>query len=67
MTIEDFKVGDRVELHPGLDAWMRGARFGQVEKVGRKLVHVRLDRTRIVIGIRPGRLTLAEQVLSRRV
>lgn len=23
-------VGDRVELHPGCDLWMRGARYGDV-------------------------------------
>ena len=22
--------GDRIELHPGTDLWMRGARFGEV-------------------------------------
>lgn len=25
-----IKVGDRIELHPGCDLWMRGARFGTV-------------------------------------
>lgn len=25
-----FTVGDRVEIHPGFDLWMRGARFGEV-------------------------------------
>lgn len=25
-----FTIGDRVELHPGLDWWMRGARYGTV-------------------------------------
>jgi hypothetical protein len=25
--------------------WMRGARFGVVEKIGRKWIHVRLDAT----------------------
>jgi len=25
-----INVGDRVELHPGTDLWMRGARYGQV-------------------------------------
>ena len=28
-----YTVGDRVELHPGMDLWMRGARFGVVTRV----------------------------------
>ena len=30
-----YSVGDRVELHPGLDWWMRGAKFATV--VGSRL------------------------------
>jgi len=43
-TCTDFSVGDRVELHPATDMWMRGARFGTVVKIGRTYVHVRLDK-----------------------
>ena len=25
-----YNIGSRVELHPGMDLWMRGARFGTV-------------------------------------
>lgn len=42
-TLKDFRVGDRVELHPATDLWMRGARFGTVDGVGRKFLTVRLD------------------------
>lgn len=38
-----FKRGQRVELHPATDLWMRGARFGTVEKIGRKWIHVNVD------------------------
>jgi hypothetical protein len=43
-----YTVGDRVELHPGTDLWMRGARYGDV--VGVRLtpndrVIVKIDRT----------------------
>lgn len=43
-----YTVGDRVELHPATDLWMRGARFGVV--VGMSLtpndrVRVKLDKT----------------------
>ena len=44
-SIEDYRVGDRVELHPGTDAWMMGMRFGNVVKVGRKLIHIKMDVT----------------------
>lgn len=27
-----FKPGERIELHPATDMWMRGARFGTVVK-----------------------------------
>ena len=42
-----YDIGDRVEIHPGTDLWMRGARFGTV--VGSSLtpadrVHVKLDK-----------------------
>lgn len=46
-----FKPGDRVELHPALDDWMRGDRFGEVvdvtwsRKFHKTTVHVRLDRS----------------------
>ena len=44
----DFAVGDRVQLHPALDLWMRGVRFGNVTKIGRKYVHVKPDNYRRV-------------------
>ena len=25
-----FKVGDRIEMHPGTDAWISGDRYGEV-------------------------------------
>lgn len=43
-----YSVGSRVEIHPGTDLWMRGARYGTV--VGTSLtpldrVHVMMDKT----------------------
>jgi hypothetical protein len=52
-TMDDFKVGDRVEIHPATDLWMRGARFGTVTKIGRKYVHVKLDNTGAVTHFAP--------------
>jgi hypothetical protein len=42
-TPSDFRVGQRVEISPHFDLWMRGARCGAVVKIGRERVHVRLD------------------------
>jgi hypothetical protein len=40
-----YGLGDRVEIHPASDFWMRGARFGTVVGVTPKdRVHVRLDK-----------------------
>jgi hypothetical protein len=41
-----IRVGDRIELHPGCDLWMRGARFGTIERPSVAVAdawHVRLD------------------------
>lgn len=46
-TVYDFKVGDRVELHPGCDLWMRGATHGQVAEIGRKWIKVRMDHPQV--------------------
>ena len=43
-TLNDFTKGDRVELHPATDLWMRGMRFGTVVGIGRKMLNVELDR-----------------------
>jgi hypothetical protein len=53
VTLADFDEGQRLELHPACDVWMMGDRFGTVVKVGRKLVHVRMDRSRRVLRLAP--------------
>lgn len=45
-TVADFRVGNVVQAHPATDAWISGDRYGIVEKIGRKFVHVRMDRSR---------------------
>ena len=40
-----YGIGDRVELHPGTDLWMRGARYGLV--VGTSLTEN--DRVKILL------------------
>lgn len=44
-TVDDFHLGDNVELHPATDTWMQGDRFGIVSKLGRKYVYVLMDRS----------------------
>lgn len=53
MEIPALTIGQRVELHPVTDAWMMGDRFGEVVKVGRSLVHVRMDKSGKVRRLRP--------------
>lgn len=45
LTLSDFTRDQRVELHPATDQWMRGDRYGTVQVVGYRYVHVRMDRS----------------------
>ena len=45
----EYRVGDRVELHPGCDLWMQGARYGEV--VGMSLT--KEDKVRVVLDKLP--------------
>ena len=49
-------VGKRVELHPGMDAWMQGDRYGVIVRVGRKFYHVKMDRSGRTLRITGDRL-----------
>lgn len=46
-----YRIGDRVELHPGCDLWMRGAKFGTV--IGSSLT--KNDRVKVELDAFPGR------------
>ncbi len=46
-------IGTRIELHPATDTWMRGDRYGTVIKVGRKWVHVKMDRSKRTLRFSP--------------
>ena len=52
------RVGQVVEIHPGTDTWMRGDRFGEVVKLGRKWVHVRFYVSGRTLQVHPIRLRL---------
>lgn len=43
--------GERVELHPGTDAWMQGDRYGVVKRRTRYGVRVAMDRSRRVLHV----------------
>jgi len=60
ISLDGYKVGSRVELHPATDLWMKGARFGTVERVTWHRLHVRLDATGRVVLLRPSDLNMAE-------
>ena len=41
-----FRLGERVQLHPATDDWMRGDRYGEVVRQGQKgTAHVKLDKS----------------------
>jgi len=45
--------GMRAELHPATDAWMFGDRYGEIVKVGRTLVHIKMDRSGRTLKVAP--------------
>lgn len=53
LTMNDFRKGDRVQLHPGTDYWIMGARYAAVEGVGRRFLTIRLDATGQQLRISP--------------
>lgn len=53
MNGQPMRIGDRVEIHPRFDLWMRGARFGTVHKIqtsndGKQIaIAVRMDHKQV--------------------
>lgn len=45
--------GDRVEVSPSTDAWIFGDRYGEIVKVGRKYLHVKMDRSGRTLKVPP--------------
>jgi hypothetical protein len=56
VTPQDFRVGERVQLHPATDRWMRGQRYGTVAHIGRNIVYVNIDKGGEEIPIHPDNL-----------
>lgn len=55
---EAYPPGTRIQLHPGTDRWMRGDRYGTVERAGRKLVYIKMDVSGDVARVHPSNLQL---------
>lgn len=53
LLLEQFAVGDRIELAPHLDRWMMGDRYGEIVKIGGRFLHVRMDRTDKIVYVVP--------------
>jgi ribosomal protein L21E len=50
----DFAVGDRIQMHPATDAWMRGDRYGEVVKLLRGGAYkVKLDVSGLTKTVTP--------------
>lgn len=52
-NLKDFSLADQIELHPGCDRWMRGDRTGVVQKIGRKLLTVKMHTSGKAIKVHP--------------
>lgn len=44
-SLAEYRIGDRIEMHPATACWMSGDRFGTVEEIGRRLIYARMDRS----------------------
>ena len=51
-----FKIGQHVQLHPTTARWAIGDRYGRVIKLGRGLVHVKMDVSRHTLRVHPDTL-----------
>lgn len=58
-----YTIGDRVELHPGCDLWMQGARYGTV--VG--MVPTPNDRIRVKLDKTGERVWSGSEDMFRRI
>ena len=43
-----MKIGQRVQLHPHFDDWMRGDRYGTVIKITKQHIYVKLDVSKYI-------------------
>lgn len=53
LLLEQFSIGDRIELAPHLDRWMMGDRYGEIVEIGGRFLHVRMDASEKVVYVVP--------------
>ncbi len=56
----EFRIGQRVEVHPASDAWMSGDRYATVTRVGKSIVFARMDKSNRVRWWHPESLAIME-------
>ena len=56
MIVEEMRNTTGVQAHPATDTWMRGDRFGTIERIGRKYIHVRMDKSGRLVRFTPDNL-----------
>lgn len=61
ITFPQYTAGQRVQFHPATDRWMRGARYGTVERqIKGSMVRVRVDATGRTVSVHPENLIAVE-------
>lgn len=45
VLLSQYKIGDRIEAAPHTNSWMMGDRYGEIVKIGRFYLHVKMDRS----------------------
>ena len=61
--VKPWMLGYRVQLHPGTDAWARGDRYGEVVKLGRRHLHVKMDKSGRTLRAPPELVTWEERAV----
>ena len=61
--VKPWMMGYRVQLHPGTDAWMRGDRYGEVVKLGKRYLHVKMDKSGRTLRVPPELVTWEERAV----
>jgi hypothetical protein len=60
-TAQDFHKGQRVQMHPATDLFMRGARYGTVVRVAKTYVSVKLDKLTYAVRFYPREILPIEE------
>ena len=55
-STRNYMKGDRVQLHPSTDHWMRGDRYGDVVRVTNSKVTVKLDKSGNTVSLLPDKI-----------